>query len=173
MVAVNDAAYLAPWAQYLYARDLQWWDIHHPWVETYFHGERWTGSPEAHRKYALRYIKTVTAKGIIMQPDTIADGGAEGANSGYQAIGFALKRGAKRILLIGFDMGITGKGHFFGLHPHPLTNVEQNEYAPFAKAFDALPPALLVAGIQCEIVNCSRKSAIGAFRFSCVQDELL
>ena len=40
-----------------------------------------------------------------------------GDNSGFQATNLAIQFGAEEIWLIGFDMKVNGKPHFFGEHP--------------------------------------------------------
>lgn len=76
-----------------------------------------------------------------------------GSNSGYQAVNLAYILGARRIILIGYDMH--GKGtHFFGKHPAPLTN--NTDYESFIAAFRAMNPKFY--GV--EVINCTRRTAI-------------
>jgi len=177
VIVVNDSYMMAPWADYLYARDYDWWvskptyydKPQHEATHFVFEGERWTGSQIASQTFSLRYVQTRSALGLCPIPGVIHDG-KEGANSGYQAINLAIHFGARRILLLGFDMGATGRGHWFGAHPTPLTNVEANEYGVFARVFDSMTDDLRNMGI--EVVNCTRKSAITCFRCSTIEQEL-
>jgi hypothetical protein len=179
VIAVNDCYRACDFADYLYARDFSWWGAtaegcSHP---NYFlsrqvipSAEFWTGSEKASREYGLRYIKARTALGLSPIPGIIHDGGAAGANSGYQAINLAIHFGARRILLLGFDMGATGAGHWFGAHPKPLVNVEAHEYRLFAVTFNSMVKPLDEMGV--EVVNCSRASNIACFRVSTIEREL-
>lgn len=82
-----------------------------------------------------------------------------GRNSGYQAINLAVHLGARRILLLGYDMmRHSGKSHFFGEHPKGWL---PSPYPDFVKFFDSLRKPLARVGV--EIVNCSRTTALKCF----------
>jgi hypothetical protein len=86
-----------------------------------------------------------------------------GGNSGYQAMNLALHLGAARIVLLGYDMAPADDGrlHWFGAHPAGLANPDGVNFATWPKAFDRLAPALADLGV--EVVNCSRRTALGCF----------
>jgi hypothetical protein len=81
------------------------------------------------------------------------------SNSGAQAINLAYLLGAKRIGLLGYDMGATGRTHFFGDHPKGLINGNYENYVP---EFNRLATDLEQEGI--EVVNCTRKTLLTQFR---------
>lgn len=82
-----------------------------------------------------------------------------GRNSGYQALNLAVLAGAKRVVLLGFDMCFKGgKSHWFG--DHPIANVEA-DFRNYAKAFRTTLPQLERVGV--EVLNCSPISLIDAF----------
>lgn len=84
------------------------------------------------------------------------------ANSGLTAMYVArdhLK--AKKLILLGFDMGRHGnRGHYFGDHTRanhgrPLGNTDQKLFNVHIQQFDRFS--------GCEVVNCSRNSALYQF----------
>lgn len=84
----------------------------------------------------------------------------EGGNSGYQAINLAFHTGAKRIVLLGFDMQRTdGKAHWFGNHPGNMQ--VPSPYADWLHKFEQLAADLKVQGV--EVLNCTRETALTCF----------
>lgn len=91
-----------------------------------------------------------------------------GSNSGYQAINIAVLAGAKRVLLVGYDMHFPGgKSHWHAGHP---VRSDEGQYVTYAKRFSTMLDPLRAA--QCEVVNCTPGSKIEAFRFSILEKEL-
>jgi hypothetical protein len=82
-----------------------------------------------------------------------------GSNSGYQAINLAYLMGAKRILLLGYDMGHSDKRHFFGEHPKAIR--ASTDYRQFIPGFSALARDLDKEGVS--VINCSRQTALTCF----------
>lgn len=150
LVAVNDAYRLAPWADVLYACDPEWWD-HHAGVPD-FAGERWTQDEGAARRWRLNYVAgNRRGKGF----DLTGAGINCGDNSGYQGINLALAMGARRVVLLGFDMQATGgRRHYFGNHPGAMN--KEHPYRIWLAAFDEaarLHPEL-------DIINATRETAL-------------
>lgn len=152
VIAINDAYKLAPWAEVLYACDHRWWKWH-------------KGVPEFQGlKYSLQR-QSAQYKGVQILNNTGSDGLEKkthglrtGRNSGYQAINLALHLGARRVLLLGYDMQRTGgKSHWFGEHPirsnSPLSSFRQH--------FDGLAKRLPEYGL--DVINCSRETALTCF----------
>jgi hypothetical protein len=107
----------------------------------------------ADRTVTYRHVikmKQTGKEGYDPEPGCVRTGG----NSGYQALHVAIQSGAKRILLLGFDMGGT---HFFGRHVAPLRNTPQHAFANWIGRFPAL------AGNGAEIINCTPGSALKCF----------
>ena len=85
----------------------------------------------------------------------------EGGNSGYQAMNLAFNAGAKRIVLLGFDMQRTGdKAHWFGNHPGSMQ--VPSPYADWLKKFEPLAADLTAQGV--EVFNCTRETALTCFK---------
>lgn len=103
-------------------------------------------------------------EGLSERPNAITTG----RNSGYQAINIAVLAGAKKILLLGYDMRFKdGKSHWFGDHP---VKTPEHSYKHYAQNFKAMVPQLQKAGVS--VINCTPGSLINCFPFSTVKQEL-
>lgn len=139
----------------LYACDLSWWRHYYRRVATEFAGELWTVSDSARDEFGLYWIMGRDAAGLGRAPDHIHTG----KNSGYQAINLAYLFGARRIVLLGFDMAVDGpRRHWHGDHPKGLGNGGSNRYGAWLRALELLVADL--KGTRCEILNASRRTAI-------------
>lgn len=108
-LAVSDAYRLID-ADYHYACDRKWWEIHGRYVKAGIRFTQYGGDDE--REYAesigLKAIQSSSDAGLGL--DCIRTNG----NSGAQAINLAYLLGFKTFYLVGFDMQWTGgKSHFF------------------------------------------------------------
>lgn len=82
-------------------------------------------------------------------------------NSGAQAIQIAVKTGAARVLLCGFDFRVTPEAcHWHGEHPVGLRKTDPDLYASWACRLADIAPALLQ---RCEIVNVTPDSTLDCF----------
>ena len=162
VVAVNDAHRLAPWADALYSSDRYWW-THHKGVPR-FMGQRCGIEHTPGRadkrlmKLGVMVFRNTGHEGVETAPDglrTCAN------NSGGAALNLAVHLGAKRVILLGYDMGYgaSEKRHFFGDHPVGLSN--QHNFPAWRRAFDTMVEPLKALGI--EVLNCSRVTALSAF----------
>lgn len=148
VVAVNNAFQLAPWADVLYAADASWWYAHAQQALA-FEGLKVTADPTLTYR-EVRKVKQTGTEGYDPTPGNVRTGN----NSGYQAVHVAIQAGAKRILLVGFDM----KGsHFFGAHKYPLRNPNADSFGRWIRRFPALN------GHGAEIINCTPDSALRGF----------
>jgi hypothetical protein len=84
-----------------------------------------------------------------------------GSNSGYQAINLAVLLGARRIVLLGYDMkvGPRSQRHWFGDHPAELN--KDSNYGLWIELFESMLPTLEATGI--EVLNCTPGSALRCF----------
>jgi hypothetical protein len=169
VIAVNDAYRLLPFAQMLYACDSAWWSVHNGCPG--FKGEKWSSHGAAGRvrhndksaaaaKYGLKLVAGQDGVGFSFEPDVIH----YGSNSGFQAVNLALLMGARRIILVGFDMHGT---HFFGRHPAGLRNTtsHKNFIRAFERAAKLLPPEI-------EILNATPGSALRCYPMMDLNDAL-
>lgn len=85
-----------------------------------------------------------------------------GGNSGFQALNLAVQFGAKRILLIGYDMHIGGGLHWYGPNKwQDANNPNESIFKRWIDAFHGAASPLKSMGI--EVINCSMSSAIQCF----------
>lgn len=154
VIAINDAYTLAPWADVLYAADRKWIDWHDGVPS--FHGAKYT---IASRDITTRPDWYVMANTGLLGLERDPSGLRSGHNSGYQAINLAVHMGAKRIVLLGYDMAapLDGPSHWFGEHPDGLPS----PYPAMRAAFDSLLEPLSEAGVT--VVNASRRTALETF----------
>jgi hypothetical protein len=133
VVAVSDAFRLAPWADALASQDVAWW----------------RHNPDAMEFAGRKFCGAMEVPGVERMP-----GISSGSNSGLLALHVAVKLGATRILLLGFDMRGT---HYFGPHPKPLKNTTPDRYTAFQEQFRRFQPR----GV--EILNCTPGSALKCY----------
>lgn len=118
--------------------DRAWWGQYMPEVARVFTGELAT--------------MNLTPHGVMPWPLK------DYRNSGAGAVALAIKRGAQRVILLGYDMQYTaGKRHWHGDHPAKLGNA--GAIADWPAQFEQLRrdhPDI-------EIINCSRETALSCF----------
>jgi hypothetical protein len=138
----------------LYACDFQWWSKYqHLWKS--FHGQKYTWSQEAAKKFGLTHVLSRNDIGLGL--DAIHTGG----NSGYQAVNLAFIMGAKKIILLGFDMQRTGgKMHFHGDHKE-MNNPNDGLFRQWVQNFNLMAVDLDAAGV--EVLNATRETALTCF----------
>lgn len=161
IVAINDGYRIAPWADVLYFCDDKWWQWHSkkvgPWPGLIV---RLAGGLHDFGDPRIKVMRNCDTSGLC----TFRDGLNTGRNSGFQAINLAVHLGAKRILLLGYDMkpgpveGGRIKMHWFGDHPGGTSPSVFSQMLPW---FDSLVKPLAARGT--EIFNCTPGSALRAF----------
>jgi hypothetical protein len=153
VIAVNTTYRRALWADVLYACDAAWWR----W---------WRGAPDfAGLKFALQ-SECAKWPGVVVLNNTGAIGLERnpcglrnGRNSGYQAINLAVHLGARRIILVGYDMQDAEGGVQHWHEPHP--NRSAPPYAKCLQFFGTLVEPLEALGV--EVVNATRETALVIF----------
>jgi hypothetical protein len=154
VIAVNTTFRRAPWADVLYACDAPWWRVHIDEVREGFTGALWTQDKEAAREFGLNHIESTRLPGLGKRPGLIHQGG----NGGYQAINLAYQAGAKKIVLLGFDMKGT---HWHGAYTNGLANTAGHLFATWLKNFEGMAADLALGGI--EVLNATPDSALKSF----------
>lgn len=158
VIAVNNSLQLWPRAEALYAADRQWWDAHRG--EPEFSGLKITQDLTAAHRHQLHQVTCLAKRHEILTdtPGTIGGGG----NGGFQALNLAVQFGARRILLIGFDMHLAGGVHWHPDHPAPLNNpTDPRTFAGWRQRLEAIAPRLQDLGV--EVINCTPGSALTAY----------
>jgi len=150
LLAIKDAIRLAPDADALYACDGTWWRHYGPTLT--YAGP--TYALDGLAKPWASVLQNTGEMGLEADPGGLKTG----RNSGYQAINLAVHLGARRIVLLGYDMQPTeGRDHFHGRHPWKSTP----PYRAFLPMFRFLVAPLAALGIT--VVNASRVSALTDF----------
>lgn len=97
-------------------------------------------------------------KMLFDEPGVVGSGG----NSGFMAINIAAQFGARRILLIGFDMHGAGGAHWYGSNRwKDANNPTDVNYVRWRAAF--AQQAIVLARMGIEMVNGSAESALTCF----------
>lgn len=148
VIVVNTTFRAAPWADELYAMDRKWWNAHLAEVKSTFTGKLSTPLNGVHAAQHVTHDK--------------------GKNSGYGALALAILRGAKRIILLGYDAQHTdGKTHWHGDHPEGLGSA--GSVARWPSDFERAQRQY--AG-RVEIINASRQTALTCFQRMALEDAL-
>lgn len=159
VIAINNAYLLAPWAEMCYFADYRWWDWHRAKPEfKAFAGAKVTimgtgmlvSDPDVHM------LHNYGTEGLSEKPNGLHTG----CNGGFQAINIAVLAGAKRIVLLGYDMHYPGgRSHWHAGHP---TKVPEAHYTGnYARLFDTALPQARKLGVS--IVNASPGSRLRSF----------
>jgi hypothetical protein len=145
----------------LYHTDAQWWR-HHCDTALKFEGLKVTQDENCEFP-EVRCVPSSGEKGFDPNPARIRNGN----NSGYAALHLAAAAGARKCLLLGYDMG---GSHFFGRHPEPLVNTPAETFLRWIRNFQELAPIL--EGMGVEVINCAPSSALKCFKTAKLCDAL-
>jgi hypothetical protein len=151
-IVVNDAYILEPDADALYAADPRWWEWHAKAVAAQFKGRRFCPETHTAQRFGLEHVKLERREGLSVDGTSIRTGGQIG-NSGAQAINLAVLHGARRIVLVGMDMG---GSHFFGRHPKNVHS--DSDFKGMVRGMCAMAADLYRYGI--DVINTSDCSSI-------------
>lgn len=175
-IAINNTAWRIPEAHVIYACDSAWWRCRDEATGKKYaqlvaelcpNIERWSCDTQC-KDFGCNIIPAKGGRGISPMDDPKIMRGSAG---GTQAVGMAIKWGAKHIVLIGFDAkrGSTGKAHYFGDHdakqlpnPQPM--------AAWAKEYDELAAPAEKMGIR--IAQCSLSTATTKLIRSTLEEEI-
>lgn len=157
VIGVNNAYQRAPWVDVIYACDLMWWKTYLPDIKRRgLACELVTQDASAHKQFQL----TTRVSGSAS--DGLGIGEIHtGGNGGHAAVNLAYLWGAKRILLLGYDMkrGPEGERHWHPDHPKPL--IQQQNFEQWIHRFKSTARDLEKLGIA--VVNCTPGSALPWF----------
>ena len=140
VIVANTTFRLAPWADALFAMDRLWWDSYWQDVENVFRGGKFS-SVALPVSYGALKVNEFNAYG----------------NSGAGCISLAVKLGASRVFMLGYDCEhVNGKTHWHGSHPDNLGDALEVSKWPAKFEF-------LRRDIKADIFNASRNSALTCF----------
>lgn len=163
-IGVNDAFKILPSVDVTWFTDCRWYQWNAEALKAY-HGLI-IGSPRCTCDHArVLQLRRLDASGIATDPELVK----WNKNSGASAINLAFHFGAKRVVLIGFDMRVRDEQHnWHNNHPHtPRKGIYDELFLPqFTKiARDAKQLGL-------EIVNATPNSALTVFPMVDLQEVL-
>lgn len=170
VLAIKENIDLVPWADAIYGCDAAWWRhrLHTPVVRD-FKGPKvcWSGNGLGIQDGVLQ-VNLAPAKqgtGLFYSEDLDFGTGriGGGGNSGFQALNLAINWGARKIVLIGYDMHDLYGKHWYGTNRWPLAN------NPDSSCFNRWKPAFDRAALACEakgiqVLNASKGSALNCFK---------
>lgn len=146
-VVVNSSWKRARFASVIYGADFYWWDKYGREID--IDAERWTWSRRAADTFGLNH----DALPLVVE------------NSGLRAIDFAIRRGAKKVILLGYDCSVNN-----GVHWHSDYPDHRNPDAVKCKTWQRQFAQLNRRG--CIVVNCSRYTALSCFPKNTLEGEL-
>ena len=170
VIAINDAYKVAPWADVLYACDANWWQFYEGVPS--FRGLKYSiernasGLGAQDGGVAVQVLDMGEQFGLSEDPTRLQ----HGKNGGYQALGLAALLGAKRVILLGFDMqpDPDGKEHWFGSHPKRIR--KGMPFREWVESFQTIVAPLQKLGV--EVINCSRRTALTMFPTMSLEEAL-
>lgn len=172
VIAIKEAARLAPWADAFYCGDGPWMVKHRDEVRAFLGPVHAVAQePERHRlepvlafRPDLKIYRNDGKEGLCEDPTGLRTG----CNSGYQAINLAFHMLARRIVLLGYDLtaGANGRMHWF----HRDFEHKPNVYQTWAHYFRTLVAPLARHGVV--VLNASPGSALDAFPRVTLQEAL-
>ena len=167
-IVVNTSFRRAPWADLLYAADVPWW-LHPEHRDAHaFAGLRVTigTTPEAE---GLRpgTVQVLRQAGVVGWSDAVDELYTLG-NSGAQALQIAIKAGAARVLLAGFDFTRDFGAHWHGDHPAGLKVTEEHTFEQWIRRIEQVAPKMKA---RADIVTVT-PSRLTCFRAGALSEEL-
>lgn len=161
-IAINSSCLLAPSADVLFFTDSSWYEQHRDLVTA------WPSLVISMSRTAKRElpdkVKRIEGRGDPMAPPDFCRAGVQqGRSSGHTAIALAIALGARRVILLGYDMRVVdGREHCHGDYGDQTAR-DLDQYArDFVPAFAGWDAAARRAGV--EILNATPGSALTEFR---------
>lgn len=171
VIAIKENVDLTPWADVVYGCDAAWWRKRVGLPE--FKGLKvsWKGNNTSPAPlYPGIKLVDITPQSDELVFAPLGKLGA-GGNSGFQALNLAVQFGAKRLLLIGFDMHDRSGAHWYGRNNWPGgNNPTEDNFRRWRRAFELAAPVLRERGI--EVFNASEFSSLRCFERRKVDEAL-
>jgi len=154
VIAINRAFQVLPNADVLYWTDSRFWKWYSTEIKR-FKGLKVTCRPYSPTSNDVILLKATNNKPYEADPGHISHGN----NSGYGAINLAVKLGAKKIYLLGYDM----ESNPNKTHWHSGYDAKHNHsiYMKMMASFSSLAPVLKQMGIR--VFNANPKSKLEVF----------
>lgn len=162
VVAVNDSARALPWADVVFTADMSWLQRRADFVRA-FTGARVATGPADFAFPDIPDLQTpirIDGVGLTSNPSA-----TYATNSGFGAFTWAVAKGAKRIVLVGFDL--TEAGHWHGGYEWK-SRFGAPHYSAWSDEFGVVARDVAARGVQ--VINTNFESAIGCFPFARLTD---
>jgi hypothetical protein len=176
VIAINDSWRLCPFADVLYFGDAAWWrmqqDMNQRSVDgrVSFHDMIYKGFWVSIANFAehpqVRCLWATGQQGLETNPTALHTG----SNSGYAAINLAYLYGAKRIILLGYDMKCQGERTHWHNGPRERAGMFSVALNSFLYHFNSLVDPLKEAGV--EVVNSTPDSALTCWPYVPLEEAL-
>lgn len=178
VIAINDSWRLCPWADIVYFCDFPWFrdqcGVNRKSIDgsTTFHDLRAEGflvtaAPELASDPNVHYLALTGQLGFDADPACLR----HGSNSGYQAIHLAAHCGASRIVLLGYDMHVSGtRSHWHKEKRSAAASFAGTIQRNFLPCFPTLVDPLRERGI--EVLNATPGSALTCWPMVMLEDAL-
>jgi hypothetical protein len=158
-IVTNTTFRLVPWADVVYGCDFLWWKTHAAEVKRVAPEMMcWTQDKASAERYGVNLVRNEALPGSSLT------GLRVNGNSGAGAINLAVLFGARKIILLGFDMreGPSGEKHWHADHPSPC--VQKQLFGEWIFKYEAVAKDLKALGV--EVVNATPRSALKCFPVS-------
>ena len=176
VITINDSWRLAPRADALFFTDAQWWHYQtaknlrtvygsQSFHELIYQGF-WVSSARAFEDHPqVHYLHLTGQRGLETNPEGLR----HGSNSGYAAINLAYLYGATKIILLGYDMKVSGMRTHWHDEPRPAGFGQVLEQTMLPN-FDSLVSPLEEAGV--EVINATPDSALTCWKYLPLEEAL-
>lgn len=159
-IVIKGSWKLAPWADALYGIDPGWWIANRGVPD--FAGLKVSPSPTAARVYRLAQVKLKARAEILTGETGVLGCGLKtgGGHSGFQAINLAIQFGARKIVLVGFDMTMAN-GARWERNPAGVAKADAGRIESWRVALDGCAEQFTALGV--DVINVGEASALKAF----------
>jgi hypothetical protein len=156
VIAINAAVRFAPWADVRYAHHAaDWCRPEDKAALSQFRGLRYACEARA-AQYGVTVLRMSGPSGLETQDRAAI---RHGKNSGYQAMNVAVHLGARRVILLGYDLKRSAENR---LHFYACNGLAgANDFKTWQNHYATLPGPLNAAGVA--VVNATRDSALEVF----------
>lgn len=160
LIAIKENIDLCPWADVCYGCDAAWWRNANGLPK--YAGLKVSATNRVTTRFPDIHIIGISDpsgdKLVLAPPGVVGSGG----NSGFQALNLAVQFGARRILLVGFDMTDHYGVHWYGrANGNGRSNPAEWNFKRWRAAFATASVQLTAAGVQ--VLNCSDLSVLTCF----------
>jgi hypothetical protein len=163
IIAINRAYEVLPWAEVLYWTDSRFYKWYKSDIDK-LNNIKVTCRPFHNIPQDVILLKSNNYNKLDMRPSYISHGN----NSGYGAINLAVKLGAKKIYLLGYDMN--SKPNQSHWHSGYQSSHNHTIYNKMISQFDGLPKELKELNI--EVFNANPNSKLEVFRKCSLEDAI-